>query len=238
MATKRTGDTRVKAALACVAISLLAPLLVFIAAAGVKTGAWDRAFAFDVLTLKAAWALAWVGAAAAVGALILAFGAWKRAGLFAALAIVVAGLTIGQFLRHDAGIKANLSSQDVSTNPADPPVFSRQIMAVRPAGDAALMARWAQQGARCPAAVSVPTQVAPGVAGYALKEAGFEVAGIGVGRADGSHHSFWFGFTHDAVVRIRPGRTDVRVTARDGRDDGGEACRLATRIVEVLQTSL
>ena len=80
--------------------------------------------------------------------------------------------------------------------------------------------------------------VAPGVAGYALKEAGFEVAGIGVGRADGSHDSFWFGFTHDAVVRIRPGRTDVRVTARDDRDDGGEACRLATKIVEVLQTSL
>lgn len=235
---KRAGDARFKAALACVAISLLSPLVVFIAAAGVKTGAWDRGFAFEVLTLKAAWSLAWVGAAAAVLAIILAFRAWKRVGLFALLAVIAAGLTIGQFLRHDAGIKANLSSPDVSTNPADPPVFSRQIMAVRPAGDAALMARWAQQGSRCPAAVSVPTQVAPGVAGYALKEAGFEVAGLGVGRADGSHHSFWFGFTHDAVVRIRPGRTDVRVTARDDRDDGGEACRLAARIVEVLQTSL
>ena len=235
---KRAGDMRVKAAWACLAVALLSPLLVFIAAAGLKMGLWDRALAFDVLTLKAAWYLAWLGAVAAVLSVVLAVGSWRRTGFIAVLVLIAAGLTMGQFLRHGAQMRNNISAPDVSTNPADTPVFSRQIMAKRPASDAAVLARWAQQGAHCPTAVSVPTQVAPSVAGYALKPAGFEVAGFGVGRADGSRDSFWFGFTHDAVVRIRPGRTDVRVTAREDRNDGGEACRLATRIVEVLQTSL
>ena len=69
--------------------------------------------------------------------------------------------------------------------------------------------------------------------GYKL--AGFDVLGSGVGRADGVRTGFWFGFQYDAVVRIRPGRTDVRVTAREDRPDGGEACRLAQAILAEIQ---
>ena len=43
------------------------------------------------------------------------------------------------------------------------------------------------------------------------------------------------GLRYDAVVRIRPGRTDVRVTARDDRPQGDAACRLAREIVAGLQ---
>ena len=80
------------------------------------------------------------------------------------------------------------------------------------------------------------TQVAPASAVWALQEAGFSVQGrVNVGRAAGSHRGFWFGTVHDAVIRIRPGRTDVRVAARDDRAHGGEACRLATRISTALR---
>ncbi|HEX8471556.1 MAG TPA: DUF1499 domain-containing protein, partial [Brevundimonas sp.] len=68
-------------------------------------------------------------------------------------------------------------------------------------------------------------------AGYGLQSAGFDVRGLGVGRADGGWTSFWFDRTYDGVVRIRPGRTDVRVTARDLSHDRGQACRLARKIV-------
>jgi hypothetical protein len=37
------------------------------------------------------------------------------------------------------------------------------------------------------------------------------------------------------VVRIRPGRTDIRVAARDPRPDGGAACRLMEKIVTALE---
>ena len=80
-------------------------------------------------------------------------------------------------------------------------------------------------------------QVAPQVAGWALQEAGFTVLGSGVARADGERDGFWFGFGHDAVIRIRPGRTDIRVAARDDRPHAGEACRLATRISELLHSN-
>jgi hypothetical protein len=78
-------------------------------------------------------------------------------------------------------------------------------------------------------------QIAPTAAIYALEQAGFTLRGAGVGRADGSREGFWFGFDHDAVIRIRPGRTDIRVAARDHRAHGGEACRMATAISEAMR---
>ena len=52
---------------------------------------------------------------------------------------------------------------------------------------------------------------------------------------EGVHEGAWFGFPYDAVVRIRPGRTDVRVVARDPRPDGGATCRLTAKIVANLE---
>ncbi|MCY1311757.1 hypothetical protein D9M70_621040 [compost metagenome] len=54
-------------------------------------------------------------------------------------------------------------------------------------------------------------------------------------RADGSKEGFWFGLTYDAAIRIRPGRTDVRVAQREGVPVGDEACRLARAIMTGLQ---
>ena len=90
----------------------------------------------------------------------------------------------------------------------------------------------------CPGAVPVMTQVAPASAVWALQEAGFSLqGGVTVARAAGTQRGFWFGSVHDAVIRIRPGRTDIRVAARDGRPHGGEACRLASRISALLRSA-
>jgi hypothetical protein len=217
-------------AAACLAVALAAPLLVFVAAVGVRAGVVDLDFGFGVLTLKAGWALAWLGAVAAAVAVVVAIRSPRAAALVAAGAVLAAGATLAVFLAHFAGAKDRTAGFDVSTNPADPPGYSDQVRARRAAAgaDAAVTAE------DC-AVAAVPSQVPPGVAAYALQQAGFEVPGFGVGRADGTRTGFWFGRTHDAVVRIRPARTDVRVTARDGRYDDGEACRLAREIVAGLQ---
>ena len=80
-------------------------------------------------------------------------------------------------------------------------------------------------------------QSAPGAAGYALREAGFTIRDLGVNRGSGVYTSPWFDRTYDAAIRIRPGRTDVRVAPRDGAHDHGTSCRLATRILSELQPS-
>jgi len=217
-------------AAACLAVALAAPLLAFVAAVGLRTGLLDLDFGYGVLTMKAAWGLSWVGAAAAVGAVIIALRSPRAAGLVAGAAVLAAGATLSLFLSHFARSADRTAAFDVSTNPADPPGYSDQVRSRR-----------AASGADAPvtspgcAVAAVPNQVAPGVAAYALQQAGFEVPGFGVGRADGTRTGFWFGRTHDAVVRIRPGRTDVRVTARRGRFDDGEACRLTREIVAALQ---
>ena len=222
----------VKRAAACLAVALAAPLLVFIAALGIRFGAFDMDFGLGVLTLKAAWFLAWAGGVAAVLAVVVALREPRAAGPVAAAALLAAGGTLGLFLLHFARVDPS-AGFDVSTNPADPPGYSDLMAARRDAAGADAPA--AGEGG-C-AVAAVPNQVAPGVAAYGLQANGFDVLGYGVGRADGSRSGFWFGRTHDAVVRIRPDRTDVRVTARQGRYDNGEACRLTRAIVAALQVT-
>src|SRR5690606_33657780 len=93
----------------------------------------------------------------------------------------------------------------------------------------------APSGEAACAVEAYPSQSAPGAAGYALREAGFTIGSLGVGRAVGTKSGVWFGSQWDAVVRIRPGRSDIRVAARDPAQDRGEACRLAQRIAEGLK---
>ncbi|MEG0819028.1 MAG: hypothetical protein RSG56_06245 [Brevundimonas sp.] len=68
-----------------------------------------------------------------------------------------------------------------------------------------------------------------------MSAGGFTVRGAAPFRADGAKEGFWFGLTHDAAIRIRPGRTDVRVAQREGVRVGDEACRLARAITAGLQ---
>ena len=62
-----------------------------------------------------------------------------------------------------------------------------------------------------------------------------QVIGQAPWRVEGTYESFWFGFEDDVVVRIRPGRTDVRSISRVGGSDLGANCRRVTKIVRELE---
>lgn len=214
------------------AVAAAAPLLVVIAMFGAQFGALDKTFAFDVLTMTVARYLALAGVAAAALAVVQALQDMRRRGLFAVAAVVLAGATLAVFLMQQVRFGTGAPT-DVSSDLAEPPGFSRVIDSRRAEAGAVPLGR---PGA-CVAAVMLPTQVAPETASAALKSAGFTVIGTAAFRAEGVHQGFWFGFTHDAVIRIRPGQTDVRVTAREGVTQGDEACRLAAVVVEALKTA-
>jgi len=212
-------------------LAVAAPLLVLVAALGTRVGVWPVEVGYDLLTMRAAWFLAFFGAAAALGALVLSFGQFRKLGPLALVAVLIAGATLGGFIWQKARFSAG-SVENVSTDLAEVPGFGDL-------GD--------QRGGQgpgpavgveaCPGALPVMRQIAPTAAIYALEQAGFTLRGAGVGRADGSREGFWFGVDHDAVIRIRPGRTDIRVAARDHRPHGGEACRMATTISETLRAA-
>lgn len=207
-----------------------APSLVLVAVFGTRFGLWSAGFGLEVLTLKIGRILAFAGLAAALVAVLIAFKDMRRRGLYAAAALAVAGATLALFVvqgQHFAVPAGN----DVTTDAAEPPAFSRAVLAMRGGQGAG------EGGASvaCPDLVSVPRQVAPETAAAALEAAGFTVRGAAPFRADGAREGFWFGLTYDAAIRIRPGRTDVRVAQREGVKVGDEACRLARAIADGLQ---
>jgi len=211
------------------ALSLAAPLLVVVAALGTRSGGLSPETGYDLLTMKIGWWLAIVGVVAALGAVVLAFRDIRRLGLMALAAVVAAGGTLGGFVWQN-GRQAGAPVEDISTDLAEIPGF----------GDLGDLR--GNQGPRvtagvaaCPGAKPVMKQIAPESAMWALEKAGFTVRGAGVARADGTREGIWFGFDHDAVIRIRPGRTDIRVAARDGRSHGGDACRLVSSMSAALQ---
>lgn len=213
------------------AVTAAAPLLVLIAAGGVRTGLWGADFAFETLTLTVGRYLALAGVGAAALAVALAVKQPKGRWFFALLSVVVAGATLTAFLTQQA--KFGTAPNDISTDLTEPPGFSRVMEGRRTEDKAMAMTT----PAACAAATALPTQVTPEKARDALKAAGFSVVGVAPFRAEGSRVGFWFGLTHDAVIRIRPGQTDVRVVAREDVAEGPEACRLAGAIVAALQTA-
>lgn len=211
-----------------VLIAALAPATAFAALLGYKFNVWSVNFALDLLTLKVALGLAVVGVFGALYAATAALAERRYAGTLGAAAVILSALTVGAFGWHYVLTRDARGGGDVSTNAADSPYYPERIIAGRtptvPAlvGDGGCEVRF------------LPTQVAPGVVAYGLDKAGFDVPGAGVGGGSGTLITFWYNRTYDAVVRVRPGRTDVRVTAHDLRHDRGEACRLAKRIVAAM----
>lgn len=226
-------------------LTLLSPLTVFVALAGLKTGLWPIETAYDTLTMQAGLYLAGLGVLGAIIALIGGATAFRRSWLIAVAAVVVSVVTVWLFVREvrtHSEVLLNKADPDyragagVSTDAADPVGFSTGVMAERrAAGAAPLESGVGPNGCEI---AHLPTQSAPGAAGYALQEASFVIRDLGVNRANGVYTSVWFDRTYDAAVRIRPGRTDVRVTPRDAFHDSGTSCRLAKRILAELQPGL
>ena len=212
-------------------LAVAAPLLVLVAALGTRVGAWPVEVGYDLLTLRAGWFLSFLGAAAALGALAVSFADFRRLGALALIAVLAAGVTLGGFVWQKARLAAG-PVENISTDLVEVPGFGDLGDERVGRGPGPAVGPEA-----CPGARPVMRQVAPTTAIYALEQAGFTLRGAGVGRADGSQEGFWFGVDHDAVIRIRPGRTDIRVAARDHRPHGGEACRMATAISETLHAA-
>lgn len=219
------GQGRVQA---LAGFAVAAPLLVLIAAIGVRANLWSLEVGYDLLTLRIAWWLSFAGVASALIALVLAFGDFGRRGLIALVAVGLAAGTLGLFVWH-MNRNADRPVENVSTDLVEVPGFGDLAASRGGAGPGAAVGPEA-----CPGAVMVPRQVSPAEATAALEQAGFAVRGAGVGRAEGTREGFWFGFDLDAVIRIRPGQTDIHVAARDARPHGGEACAAATTISRAL----
>jgi hypothetical protein len=228
MARRTPGAGRVQA---LAALTVAAPVLVLVAALGTRLGAWPVGIGYDLLTLQVGWFLSFVGAAAALAGLVLAFGNFRKLGLLATAAGLIAGATLGGFIWQKGRLSAG-PVENVSTDLTEVPGFGDLGDERGGQGPGPVVGAEA-----CPGALPVMRQIAPTAAIYALEQAGFTLRGAGVARADGSREGFWFGFDHDAVIRIRPGRTDIRVAARDHRPHGGEACRMATAISETLRAA-
>ena len=216
-------------------LALAAPLLGLAAAFATRVGLIDWRLGYEQLTLIWGWRLAWVSAGAALATLLLSIGDVKRRGLYALAAVLAAGATLYLHMAHRQALAAHPPVHEAASDWGEPLSFSRVIDSQRARTGAAPLA--ASHASVCDQALSARTQVAPEVGAAALEAAGFTVVGTSPFRIEGTREGFWFGFTQDAVLRIRPGRTDVRVAGREGRADGGEACRLAGQISERLRAA-
>jgi len=220
--------------LALVAGVLSAPLVVFVAVFGVSFGWWTRFFALHQLT----WGVApWLFGLGTVCALVLLWGA-RRGGLFRVLAAVlaVAVVAVGAWLFHGSTrpySSVDVAPRSVSTNPSEPPPFSTRLMAERSESGGAR--EQDLNDAACPGVASIPRQVLAEDATAALQRAGFTPLPSSLFRVEGTHTGLWFQIQHDATIRIRPGRTDVRVAVRENLVPDDQACRLLARIVAELQ---
>ncbi|MDQ1153966.1 DUF1499 domain-containing protein [Brevundimonas sp. SORGH_AS_0993] len=208
------------------ALTALPPVLVVAAVAARQFGGVSLEFAYDLLTWTVARGFGWLALAAALAVGVLALRDLPRRGVFAVIALALAGGSVGVF-QFQAHRLAQPTPRDVSTNLSEPPRFNA-LADLHPG------AANVQGAAACPAAQAVPSQMLAQQAVSALVDAGFPVVRAATFEVEGVHEGAWFGFPYDAVVRIRPGRTDVRVVARDPRPDGGAACRLTAKIVRNL----
>lgn len=212
----KTGMAKVRIA---AGLAVLAPLMTFIAVLLTRNGIVSLDTGLDLLTIQIAQIVSWVALGFALLSLVLALPQFGRLGLVS-IAIVLFCVAVAAAFFVQSRTIALAGPMDVSTDLAEPPAV--------PGATGAPVA--------CKGVQAVLTQVAPAKATEALQAAGFSVTESQLFRSRGVRDGFWFGMGHEAVVRIRPDRTDVRVVARYDHTDGGATCKIAARLVAALQT--
>ncbi|MGV3577656.1 DUF1499 domain-containing protein [Brevundimonas sp.] len=199
-------------------LAVAGPLLTFIAVLLTRNGIVPLDVGLDVLTLKVGQVLAWFALGFAVITLALSLRDFRRVGLVSVAILAVSGAVAATFFVQARAISV-AGPLDVSTDLAEVP----GIVGVSGTPVA------------CPGVVAVTRQVAPEEATAALQGAGFSITESQLFRSRGVRDGFWFGMGHEAHIRIRPGRTDVRVAARYDHTDGGQTCRVLKAVVDGLQ---
>lgn len=206
-----------------VLMSLLTPLTVLVAVLTTRMGLVDLSTGFGTLGLKVAPILAWVGAGAGIASLLLLIK-YRWLWGYAVATVLIAAVSLGA-VQYQLS-RFGPAPRDVASNADDPPAYGRALLSERRASGVR-----ASNAVACEGLEPIDSQLAPDVAAWALKQSGITVMGVSPFRVDGWREGMWFGIQHDVTVRIRPGRTDVRVAARDGLPIGPQACDLAKRIV-------
>lgn len=201
-----------------IGLTVLAPLIAFAAVLLTRNGIVPLAFGLDVLTLMVAWTVSVVALVFALVSLLLSLPQFRRLGLISVAIVAVSAAICAAFFVQGRAIGVG-GPLDVSTDLAEPPAIAGVTGAP----------------VACPGVAAVMRQVAPAEATAALQGAGFSITESQLFRSRGVRDGFWFGMGHEAHVRIRPGRTDVRVAARYDHTDGGQTCRVLKAVVDGLQ---
>lgn len=213
----KTGMAKVRVAMG---LAVAAPLLTFGAVLLTRNGIVSLDFGLDLLTIQVAQVVSWVALAFAILSLVLSLSQFRRLGLISVAIVIICAVVSAAFFIQSRAI-APPGPLDVSTDLAEIPAVAGATGSPQ----------------ACPGATAVMTQVAPEQATEALQAAGFSVTESQLFRSRGVRDGFWFGMGHEAVIRIRPDRTDVRVVARYAHTDGGETCRIAGQLVAALQAA-
>lgn len=238
-------------------VALLVPVYFLAAALGTKFGLLDWRIGFGVMTFR--WGgLILIGTAAfALVGLLLAFFTPPRRGVISALiALLIPALGLGYALYVRQQATSIPPIHDISTDVLDPPVFSQAVVDARAAvpdsNDLDLLNKRTGEGEAFtvlqqqayPDIQPITSSLTP-AAVWDMALALAQEQGWSVGRTDAatgvieaSASTFWYGFTDDIVIRIRPegtgSRIDMRSVSRVGRSDlGANAARMRPYLTEL-----
>jgi uncharacterized protein (DUF1499 family) len=245
---ERAGWRRaaVASANAGLALALVAALALLLAGPGHRFGWWSLGASFGMLR----WAVYGGIAAALISAvgLVIAPLRAQRRGMFRALAGLIVGLVVvGVPLSYLQTARSVPPIHDITTDPEDPPEFEAiaplRADAPNPVayGGPAVAAQ--QRDAYpdiAPADYPVAPQTAFEAALVAAGDMGWTIVATdeAAGRIEAIDRTFWFGFTDDIVIRVRPtdagSRVDMRSTSRVGVGDfGTNAARVRAYLMEL-----
>jgi len=246
---------------AALIVSLLLPVYFLAAALGTKFGYLDWTIGFVEMTFRWGPRLLLGAAALALVGVLLALFISPRRGIVAgliALAIPLAGIGYGMYVRNAAaGIPP---IHDISTDLADPPGFSEAIVSARAAvtggNDLDLPNKRTQDGRAFtdlqresypeigPVTSRLDPQRTYDIALEAAREQGWTIGATNAdtGSIEATDSTFWYGFTDDIAVRVRPegsgARVDVRSVSRVGRSDLGANAARVEPYLQVLRARL
>ncbi|MBW8881853.1 MAG: DUF1499 domain-containing protein [Asticcacaulis sp.] len=231
-------------------VSLVTPLFMLGVMMACHLGYLSYYLGFKTLTLGLAPKMA-LGAMAVAGLslLISLFMAPARCGPWALAAILVTGAVLGGFYWYQMALKNNPPIADVATDWETPLTFSDKLIAergpdARPVEDLPRVPRnesmeWGGKTVpeinadRCPAARSITKKeglTADQIADM-LKANDYVVFGRSDWRVEATYQDNFYGFKSDVVVRLEPGRIDIRSVGRYPMPDLGGNCR---RVVDII----
>lgn len=221
-------------------IALLALILVLVGPLATRTGLVRFPLGLGMVAVGSLLA---VGILAAVVVTALRGGGWANG--MSTLLISLAALAVPVWQLVSVGLPPPI--HDISTDTGDPPVFTA-LLPLR-GGDASPPdydgpETAAQQRRAYPDVAPLMLSGAPAEvlsrADRAARALGWTVVASdpSQGRLEATSTTFWFRFTDDVVIRVRPegigSRLDIRSKSRVGRGDlGANARRIRTFVAEL-----